>query len=114
MGGIGAERGELHPTRHTRFHRPGSELRGRVMMHRFQRIRAAVHDADRVHHHILPGKERTDAGRVKRKKISLTVTRRGERMPTGAQHRRDAAADKTARAKKQNIHKTPVSRKRQG
>ena len=84
------------------------------MMHRFQRIRATVHDADRVHHHILPGKERADAGRVKRKKIGLTMTRRGERMPTGAQHRRDAAADKTARAKKQNIHKTPVSRKRQG
>ena len=85
-----------------------------MMMHRFQRIRAAVHDTDRVHHQILPGKERTGAGRVKRKKISLTMGGRGERMPTGAQHRRDAAADKTARAKKQNIHKTPVSRKRQG
>ena len=73
-----------------------------------------MHDTDRVHHQILPGKERTDAGRVKRKKIGLTMTRRGERMPTGAQYRSDAAADKTARAKKQNIHKTPVSKKRQG
>ena len=104
MPGIGTERGNLQPAGDARFSCPGGKRSWRVMMHAFERLRVAAHDADGVHYCILPVKTGACGAFIQRAQVKFAVGGRLHLMPALAQAGGDVATDEAAAAEEEDVH----------
>ena len=74
------------------------------MVHGFESIRVAAHDANGVHHRVLPAQTGTRRTLIKRAQVEFLMRGRLHLMTAGAQTGGKMAADKTAAAEEQDVH----------
>jgi hypothetical protein len=74
------------------------------MMHGFESIRVAAHDANGVHHRVLPAQTGTRGALIQGAQVEFLMRGRLHLMPAGAQAGSKMAADKAAAAEEQDVH----------
>ena len=104
MPGIGTERGDLQPAGDACFSRPARERGRGVVMYGFERVCVAAHDADGVHHRLLPVQAGTRGAFIQRTQVECLVRGRLHLMATLAQAGGDVATKEAAAAEEEDVH----------
>ena len=89
---------------HALFRRDFCQQRGRAVVHGFQHVGMAAHHADAVEHGIRAAQDFAGGGFVRLQIIEFAVARGAQRVAVRAQDCGNAAADKAACAKEDDVH----------